>query len=63
MSDPLVKLIYNPKTSEGVVKFSEEFKSAHIVFQQDLLQDWIVELTDVYNELIANENCKVLENE
>ena len=38
---------------EGKVKLSREFLEANWVVQADSLQDWIVDLQDLYNQLLT----------
>jgi len=40
------------QNGEGHVNLQKEFLGAHWVTQADALQDWIVDLTDYYNQLL-----------
>jgi hypothetical protein len=55
-----VKLYWDDMNGEGLVRFSAEFYMMDWVTQADMLQDFICELQEEYNELLEVEglNCE-----
>ncbi len=45
-----ITLNFNENTGEGSIKLRSAFTDNNVLLQIDCLQDWIGELTDIYNK-------------
>jgi len=45
-----ITLNFNEDTGEGSIKLRSAFTDNNVLLQIDCLQDWIGELTDIYNK-------------
>jgi len=45
-----ITLIFNEDTGEGSIKLQPVFTNNNVLLQIDCLQDWIGELTTIYNK-------------
>jgi hypothetical protein len=57
----LGKLMYDEGLEEGVFKLNTSFKREHCIIKLDVLQDWIYDLTNLYNKLLTEDFEKCLE--
>jgi hypothetical protein len=55
MKTTFIQLRWDDNTGEGTIKKVPYFDSLHVVTKLDFLQDCIVDLTDLYNSLLAKE--------
>ena len=51
----MIELAWDHETGEGSVKFSKDFVISHRIVQLDALQDWIFELTDLYETMLGEQ--------
>jgi hypothetical protein len=60
----LINLNWSYHKGEGNVGYTKEFNKANIIVQLDMLQDCIFDLTNKYNELLADpESLKKLKGD
>jgi hypothetical protein len=50
-----MELEWDNESGEGKVKITKEFVISHRIVQLDALQDWIYELTDLYDTLLGEQ--------
>jgi hypothetical protein len=55
----MIRLVWSKIKEEGVVRPSKEFKQADSILQIDALGDWIKELEDLREALLAQEHPDV----
>jgi len=48
----MMELEWDNEVGEGKLKITKEFVISHRIVQLDALQDWIYELTDLYDTLL-----------
>ena len=51
----MMELEWDNESGEGKVKITKEFVISHRIVQLDALQDWIYELTDLYDTLLGEQ--------
>ena len=51
----MIQLDWDHDTGEGSVKISKHFVISHRVVQLDALQDWIFELTEIYDTMLGEQ--------
>jgi len=51
----MIELDWDHETGEGSLKINKQFVISHRIVQLDALQDWIFELTDLYETMLGEQ--------
>lgn len=49
----MIELVWDDEAGEGSVKINKDFVTAHRIVQLDALVDWMAELKEIYESMVA----------